>query len=230
MRTDITISLAPGTYRLTSPLALGPQDSGFNGHSVIWSGPAGKPAIVAGSRKIVGWRSMGGSLGIWRAAVPSGSNFRQLYVNGQRASLASGPVPVQLTETSTGYRASSSIMAKWRNPSDIDFVYTAQLGLMVEPICPVGSIHGATIQMAQPCWGNSNERTHNIVGFGILRQPSYVENAYELLRQPGQFYLDRTAHKLYYIPRPGQNMASADVEAPVLQALIAGSGSPSEPI
>ena len=30
--------------------------------------------------------------------------------------------------------------------------------------------------------------------------PTYVENAYELLDKLGQFYLDETAHVLYYIP------------------------------
>lgn len=31
-----------------------------------------------------------------------------------------------------------------------------------------------------------------------------VANAYEFLKEPGQFYFDRAAKTLYYIPRPGR--------------------------
>jgi hypothetical protein len=84
--------------------------------------------------------------------------------------------------------------------------------------------------MAQPCWDNSTRRRHNFFGHDTLSAPAYVENAYELLDQPGEFYLDGSAHTLYYIPRRGENMGTADVEAPVLQALARGAGSPSAPI
>jgi len=230
MKSNITVYLAPGTYRLGRTLQLGPEDSGTNGFDVEWTSVPGGKTMISGAQRVRGWTKTSGPSGIWQAKVPSGLDTRQLYVNGQRATLASGPVPVHLTETATGYRASSAAMARWRNPSDIEFVYTAQLGLMVEPICPIGSIDGSTITMAQPCWNNSNDRANNLVGFGKLGQPSYVEDAFELLKRPGQFYLDRTARRLYYIPRAGQNMTTADVEAPVLQTLIAGAGSASRPI
>jgi hypothetical protein len=37
---------------------------------------------------------------------------------------------------------------------------------------------------------------------------------------PGQFYFDKTAKTLYYYIRPGENMDTADVEAPVVEKLI----------
>lgn len=225
MRAGITVYLESGTYRLTRPLVFGPQDSGTNGHTVVWRGAPGAAVVISGAERISGWRLSNASRDIWAAHVPRGLRTRQIYVNGMRASLASGPAPVRLTRTSTGYRASYSVMAHWRNPSAIDFVYTAQLGLMVEPICPVASIRGRTITMAQRCWDNSTRRLNNLVGFGTLTVPSYVENAYELLDQPGQFYLDGRAHRLYYIPRKGQDMRIADVEAPAVQALVVGNGS-----
>jgi hypothetical protein len=121
-------------------------------------------------------------------------------------------------------------MAHWRNPTNIDFVYASQGGDNVEPRCPIGSIQGKIITMAQPCWDNSNNRRSNLVGFSILSQPTYVENAYELLDQGGEFYLDTTAHRLYYIPRRNENMRTADVEAPALQTLVSGEGTASDPI
>ena len=51
-----------------------------------------------------------------------------------------------------------------------------------------------------------------------------VQNAFELLTKPGQFYFDRTNQKVYYYSN-GENMATATVIAPVSQGLIQISGS-----
>jgi hypothetical protein len=85
--------------------------------------------------------------------------------------------------------------------------------------------------MAQPCWDNSTKRamlpngsrTANLVGpKSVGNQPEYVENALELLGTPGEWYFDRAARIIYYIPRPVEDLRHADVEAPVLETLISG--------
>jgi hypothetical protein len=91
--------------------------------------------------------------------------------------------------------------------------------------------------MAQPCWDNSTKRvmrtdgsgrTYELVGPNLTsKPPTAVENAFELLDQPGEFYLDKSQHRFYYIPRSGENLASADVEAPSLSTLVASDGNPS---
>ncbi len=47
-----------------------------------------------------------------------------------------------------------------------------------------------------------------------------IYNAYEFLNSPGQFYFDKTSKTLYYYIRPGENMDTADVQAPVVEKLI----------
>ena len=230
MTGNVTVYLEGGTYRLARPLVLTARDSGAKHHIVTWTGVPGATAIISGADRISQWKLHNASKNIWVAHVPPSLNTRQIYVNGRRAQMAAGLAPVALTPTVTGYTASSPVMAHWRNPSQIEFVYTAQLGLMTQPICPVASIQGDNITMAEPCWENSNIRPSNMVGFGTLTAPSYVENAYPLLQAPGQFYLDTTAHKLYYIPRPGEDMTTADVEAPALQTLVSGQGTPTASI
>ncbi len=90
--------------------------------------------------------------------------------------------------------------------------------------------------MAQPCWDNTTRRATpgtalNTSGFGqTLTVAPVVTNAYPLLTQPGQWYLNDTTHQLFYIPRPGENMATADVVVPRLQTLVAGVGTPAAPI
>ncbi len=235
-----TVHLASGAYRLSAPLALDSGDS-----DVVWQGTG--HSVISGGVRVTGWTSVPGRPGLYSAPAPAAlTATRQLYVNGVRADRARGPAPVTLTATDTGYTASAATMAGWRNPSGIEFVYTGGqafwnvksygLGGWTEPRCPVGSISGTTITMAQPCWNNSTKRvvfpdipgrTVNMVGPGKLGSgelPAYVENAYELLGTPGQFYFDQAARRIYYTPRTGENLATADVEAPVLEKLVTVSG------
>ena len=206
-----------------------------------------------------GWKLVDRSRNLWAApadalAKAGLANTRQLYINGVRALRAQGRVPVKLTETPTGYTASAPVMATWRNPSDIEFVYTGGnalwseksvgLGPWTEPRCPVAAIQGTTITMAQPCWDNSTKRVKlppqfhstrnaNLVGPGTVgKEPAYVENAFELLGTPGQWYFDRTARMIYYVPRGnGEDLARAGrVEVPVLEQLIVGAGTEDRPV
>jgi hypothetical protein len=230
MTGNITVNLENGSFRQRQPLVFGPSDSGTNGYDVVWRSAPGATPTISGARRIMGWKLSDPAKNIWAAPVPAGLMTRQIYVNGVRAWLAFGPPPGKLHRIWLGYETSTPVMAHWRNPSDIDFVYSSQLGDAVEPICPVGSVSGDVITMAQPCWYNSNLRRKNVVGFGILSTPTYIENAYELLDQPGEFYLDPRLHMLYYIPRAREDMHTADVEVPALQTLIAGFGSAGRPI
>jgi hypothetical protein len=239
MTGDIRVELAGGTYQLTAPLALDAADSGTGGHNVVWTAAPGARPVVSGGVPITGWTKAGNA---WSAKVPAGLNTRQLYVNGVRASRARGAAPVGLTWTATGYTASGGAMSAWRNVGDLEFVYTGGIGAWTEIRCSVGRIAtNGTITMGQPCWNNSNQRyikpewnrTANLVGPGRLGNPgpepggngippTYVENAYELLDQPGEWYLDRPAATVYYIPRAGENLATATVVAPKLETLVSG--------
>jgi hypothetical protein len=243
MSADLTIFLEDGTYRLSQPLTLNASDSGTNGHNVIWQAVSGAHPVVSGAARITGWSQYNTSKNIWVAQAPQGIKSRQLYVNGTRTQRAHGSLPVTLHQTSTGYTASAATMAGWKNPSgttpQIEFVYTGGLGAWTEPRCPVGSMSGTTITMAQPCWNNSTKRlccfadgrAYNLVGrMSITEQPTDVQNAFQLLNAAGEWFLDEGSSKIYYIPRSGENLATADVEVPVLESLITGSGTTSSPI
>src|SRR5579883_2357039 len=213
MTADITVYLSGGVYRLSEPLTLDSEDSGTSGHNVVYTAMAGEHPVISGGVKVEGWKRVkdDGGKNLWSAPAPDGlKNTRQLYVDGVRAQRSRGLLPVTVTRTDTGYTASSAEMEKWKNPSDIEFVYTGGnalwsegsfgLGAWTEPRCPVASIQGTTITMAQPCWDNSTKRvmlpsgkrTANLVGpMSVGKQPEYIENAFELLGTPGQWYLDR---------------------------------------
>ena len=223
MTSDITVTLADGYYRMTKPLTLDPSDSGTNGHDVVWTAAAGAHPVVVGSTQIRGWSQVAGSNNIWVAQGPTGIQTRQLYVDGTRAVRATGAVP------------SAATLAGWKDPSGgfppaVEFVYVGGWGPWTEGRCPVASVTGGTITMAQPCWDNSTKRGNNNVGPGSVGSATRAENAYQLLDTPGEWYLDVTSSKFYYIPLAGQTLASLDVEAPILEALVTGGGTATSPL
>jgi hypothetical protein len=260
MTGDITVWLAGGTYRLSEPLILDAKDSGTGGHNVIYAAMPDQTPIISGGLPVTGWKLVDAKKNLWSAPAPAGlTNTRQIYINGVRAERTKGLIPAELTQTMTGYTASTPVMVGWRNQEDLEFVYTGGLhffsqdsrglGGWTQPRCPVAKIEGTTITMAQPCWDNSTQGLatktlggskskgsappHGSNPCGSINYegpPEYVENAYELLGTPGQFYFDRKERVIYYVPRPGENLATANVEVPVLEKLLTGDGSEAAPI
>ncbi|HEV2372522.1 MAG TPA: right-handed parallel beta-helix repeat-containing protein [Streptosporangiaceae bacterium] len=248
MTADVYVYLESGYYRMTSPLVMTAADSGTNGHNVVWTAAPGDstPPVLAGSDQITGWAPMSSGSPIWVAQAPTGLKTMQLYVNGARAKIAQGPLPNSLTgQDSTGYSGGGSTLASWRNPSgaspNLIFDYQGGLGAWTDPSCPVAGFSGSSVTMAQPCWNNSTNRAgsfpdgraYNLVGrSSITEQPTTVENAFQFLSAstPGEWFLDQGSSKIYYVPLSGQNMSTADVEAPVLQQLIVGNGTASTPV
>ncbi|MFJ3708032.1 fibronectin type III domain-containing protein [Streptomyces sp. NPDC090053] len=248
---DLTVHLASGTYRTDKPLVLDARDSGRNGHTIVWQGTGS--TVISGGKQVQGWQPVHGRPGLYSAPAPRGlTDTRQLYVDGVRAQRARGEVPVGLTPTATGYTTTADTLAHWRHPSDAEFVYSSGeelwnverngLGQWTEPRCRIAAAKDTTLTMVQPCWDNSNKRvefpdipgrTVSMVGPGHLTnngKASYIENAYELLDQPGEWYLDRSAHTVYYMPRKGENIRHADVEAAAAEKLVDGRGTAAAPV
>ena len=220
---DIDVVLLDGTYRLSQTLSFDSAegDSAPAGHTVTYEAAPGAHPVLSGGEQIHGWTRTTG--GIWKANVPAGTDTRQLYVDGVRADRASGSVPVSLTETATGYTASDTTLDSWGDISDAEFVYNVD---WTQIRCGIASVSGTTVTMEEPCFQNSTSKPYG-VNAGL---PSYIENAKELLTEPGQWYLDQSAHEIYYMPREGQNPAAADVEIPRLQTLVSGTGTEANPL
>jgi hypothetical protein len=48
----------------------------------------------------------------------------------------------------------------------------------------------------------------------------WIENAYELLDEEGEWYLNRSTDELYYIPRSGEDMGTVQAYIPILETLV----------
>ncbi len=232
MSGDIVVNLRGGTYNLNQPLQFGAGDSGANGYNVIYQAYGNEIPVISGGQTITGWSQHDSGKNIWQASVSSSLQTRQLYVNGTRAVRARSTtgLPGTITQTATGYTTTDTSLQIWSNPGDIEFVYTGgganNQGNWVEQRCGVSSISGnassTTITMKQPCYDNAYTRKQ--ANNQNITNPTYIENNYTLLDQPGEWYLDHAASTLYYIPRSGEDMSSATVVAPTLETLVSGNG------
>jgi len=220
---DIDVVLAGGTYSLASTLSFNAADGdgATAGHTVTYEAAPGANPVLSGGEQVTGWTE--GAGGVWQASVPAGTTTRQLYVNGVRANRAAGSVPTSLTQTATGYTAASTVFDSWANISDVEFVYNSA---WTQSRCDIASVSGSTITMDQPCFDNSTKKQYG-ANAGL---PSSVENNKALLTNAGQWYLDQSSNTVYYIPREGQNMSTADVEIPRLQTLVSGTGTEQQPL
>lgn len=223
-RSDINVNLLAGTYRLSAPLTFTSADSGNSGHTVTYRAAPGARPKINGARRIKGWSLKDAELGIYYARVPVGTNSRQLYINGRRAVRARGAtLPNGFLRTENGFIDVNSSMSGWGNQSAIEAVTLSQWKMMR---CPIASINGQNITMQQPCWTNVNVFPY-LWSFQTIQR---FENAYELLDSPGEWYLDSAKGELYYIPRVGEDLESADVELPVAERLISANGKLDKPV
>ena len=235
MTDDIHVLLRGGWYFQAEPLTFDARDSGTKGHRVIYRAHPGEYPAISGGRLITGWTLFDRQLNIWHAPAP-GLHTRQLYVNCRRAQRAHNGVGFRglCKLTDTGYTLSpeDSAMGTWRNPGDIELVWNGGQGTLpgwMERRCPIRSINGNAIAMQDPGWMHCI-RDGASWGGAVRGGPTDIENAFELLDTPGEWYLDRTEGTVYYIPRAEENLAAATVVAPVLESLVVGSGSPERPI
>jgi hypothetical protein len=229
MTGDIVVVLLGGDYRLDRTIVFGPEDSGTKGHNVIYRAAPNERPILSGGKPVVGWTP--DSQGRWKAPAPVG-DFRQLYVNGARATRARGEPPAGLELAGEdGYTTTAVEMAGWKNPGDLEFCYVT---IWAHTRCKVQSIRRegdrAIITMQQPHFGNAKKKEGVRVGNSGQLDRIYLENALELLDEPGEWYIDRKAKTVYYMPRQGEDMSKAEVIAPALETLVELRGTLERPV
>ena len=232
----VTIYLLGGDYYLKEPLIFMPEDSGSENAPIIFKSFADEKPIINGGRAVAGWQE--GENGVWTTQIPKAKNgdwhFIQLYVNGELRRRARTPNSgfYRVAGFPDGGRdvhyhtdcqrfefAQGDINPDWTNLEDVKVIV---YHFWTDSHLPIQSI----------------DTTTNIVTFkhkaGKVFTDDFssngaryiVENVYEALDQPGEWYLDRKTGVLSYIPMPGEDMQSAEVFAPVLTDFIRFEGDP----
>jgi hypothetical protein len=222
----VRVEIQPGTYRLREPLVLLPSDS-----DITFVGIGKVRPLISGGRVIAGWKQAGP--GLWVAPVSNAADWplRSLYVNGERAILARSPNEGYFRtegkalpfKDADGKEKDSTKQAFRFKPGDLQNLpdisggnvivfYHWETGML--PIKSVDETNNTvtfTGEFKWPFWSN---------------QRYYLENVRAALDAQGEWYLDRKEGLLYYKPRPGEDMKTAQVVAPRLQQLVLFQGDP----
>ncbi|MFD7902551.1 RICIN domain-containing protein [Kitasatospora sp. NPDC059747] len=221
MSDDIVVNLRGGTYPLTAPVTFGTADSGTNGHTVVYQAYNGETPVITGGTAVTGWAPAAN--GEYKASVGA-LNFRQLYVNGVRATRARYPdigSDFQLQGSDSAnklLKVLSSQVSTWANPNQVEMVLETQWGESYLRLKSISSANGtANISIQDHEAGILFQRPWPQLANG---SPLHFENAHEFLNEPGEFYVDTATQTVYYKPRPGEDMSSATVQAPTLQTLF----------
>ncbi len=208
---------------------------------------------MSGATSVPGrsWSRVDGPLGIWKAPVGRAGS-RQLYVNGRRATVAqTRAFPVAFLphwsevpdERGIQYKVTDLNPAGWRdpmtwtNPRDIRAVSYDQWKMTSVPVAAVAAPDPETgvglITMQRPGWDNANvfrQPKTDVPGIWSFWQVQRFENSLSFLDEPGEWYLDREAGSLFYLPRPGEDLRTAVVELARSEGLIVARGTAKAPV
>ncbi len=225
-----TVVIHAGTFYLPQALVFTAADSG----TTYVAAPGETPVISGGIRlENLQWQPY--KDGIWQAKVPAGLNFDQLFVNGKQQPLARYPNYNPNVVVFNGYAAdaiSPERVKRWADPAGgfIHGLHRARWGSYDFIITGKDAIGNLNYQGGWQI---------NRVDF-INKDYRFVENIFEELDAPGEWYLDTRPSKLlihpvpdstlYFYPPPGVDLKSATFEAARLRTLVEFQGSEKNPV
>ncbi len=223
---DINVYIREGVYRLDEPLVFTPNDSGKNGYNIKYSAYNGENVEISGAKRITGFEEYDGKL--WRAAAELNGEARSAYVNGRRAVRAVSNVHYTVEERFmeengeyTGIVMSDPKFSEYGNKSDIQLHFGLSWLNSLNNVEDIEEYEGKSyFKMQNPQFNNRCNYGLNVVE----KIPFYLENAFEELDVPGEYYYNKSEKAFYYYPRENENMKTADVEVPCTEGLISIEG------
>ncbi|HEY3323130.1 MAG TPA: right-handed parallel beta-helix repeat-containing protein [Planctomycetota bacterium] len=232
------IVVADGTYSVTGPLILGPEDSGSAQAPVQYVAAAGAHPVFSGGRAITGF--LAGADGLWTAKIAEVSAgkwyFEQLFVNGNRATRARTPNKFWFYVQDVQEEPLDATDPKGKKRPD---KARQTIYMMADEFAALGSISPEELKdvnlVVYHNWDNTRrfiekmdpaERSISTIGGGMKpwnpwrKHSTFVlENYKGALDAPGEWFLSRDG-TLYYKPLPGEEIAKAQVVAPVADKFL----------
>ncbi len=228
---SVKVLFARGVYYLPETISITQADTKA---AVIYQAEEEGSAIISGGilLKLV-WEQ--GEKGIFVTKVKGNPFIDQLYINGKRQRMARFPNAVagknvfdtwdlshQAKPDSANSLLSSERIGRWKNPEG-GYIHAMHSALW-------GDMH----------WiikGKNTDGTLNYEGGWQNNRPSemhpvyrMVENIFEELDAPGEWFFDTKEQKLYFKPEPGFDLKIATVEIVRLKHLIEFKGSKENPV
>jgi len=243
----ITVFVREGTYYLAKPLVFGPEDSGTADAPICYKAcPGEKPTLSGAVRLDLDWHPH--KDGIMKAKVPQRVTAAdQLFVDGERKHRARYPSydPEDPTRTGKGLIPTGQQFGK--PPTELEYYPdpdgSAPFGNWKHPeeaFLHVRWFYGTYIYQLR---GIDQEKKRFLLGRGGWHWNSrifagghlhfsrcYVDNVFEELNTPGEWYFDKREGALYYMPEDGEDMTTARIEVPQLRQLVEFRGTEDNPV
>ena len=231
---DNQISSEVYTYPLrVSDLTFTPQDSGKGGHQVIYRAYENEKPVIMGSKKVDGWKLYDGEKNIYRAFVGKDNPTRHFIVDDTCAVRArsEGGFPKGTTYNweshangAPAFVVPSAEMESWKRIENVELVFQSLFTfsrLCIDRVEKNGD--NLNVYMKQPGYYYI---THK--GGTSPTLPTWIENAYELLDQPGEWYCNKEDGYLYYKPLEGQNVDTMNAQVPYMDVALRFTGESKE--
>jgi hypothetical protein len=237
MQGPINVFLRGGLYEESETIVFSESDSGSNGFSIDYQAFPGETPIISGGKEIKGNWQVVSDKPYFVMKVPQNIEpFRNLYVNGKRATRAYMEAPIIGVGWSKGdwsdcdgiVVSSSSLPITFAKPEDLELHWNldwVDARARVETVT-TNNEKQTIITMKEPyfLWQISNGHSDN-KWRPRWDAPFYVENALELLDQPGEWYYDKSTYELYYYPKEDENLDDLQITIPQIETLIKIEGS-----
>jgi len=229
---DVRVVIRGGVYRMTEPVEFGPEDS-----NVTYMSAPGEAPIFSGAKPICGFRGL--ENGTWQTSVPDVAAgkwyFEQLFVDGRRASRTRFPDSGRRFVTVKAIREEVLDQGDDRVAKDARQFITLDADdfSVLSELSPADVVDVQIVAFHK--WDNTrrfiesiNRDSNEIVIHGVGMKPwnplkegtrFYLENLGPVFAEPGEWFLGRDG-VLLYKPRPGEEIGTVDVCAPVTEHLI----------
>ena len=232
MQGDIVVNIMGGRYELSDEerWEFHIEDSGSNGYDIIYrAADKNNMPTVSGAVELKGtWTK--GENGIWHTKADNLESVRTMFVNDKTTVRARSPKVIWGDEyykdengDILGMYIDKAKLGLYENPEDVEFLFANfwKDGIYkVEDILQDSNNPNRVIAILErDVWsgmmtmGMGTQEACIEIGFK-------VENAYELLDEPGEFYFNKKTKVLSYIPREGEDMNTAEVLIPKSDQLL----------
>ncbi|MBI3867449.1 MAG: PDZ domain-containing protein [Verrucomicrobia bacterium] len=211
----VRVILRGGTYYLPETLMFTSIDSGSKDAPVAYQAFEGEAPVISGGVRLTNLNWGPFKKGIYQARLPAGFATDQLFVNGVLQPMARYPNFNPNERIYNGYAADAfgpERVRGWADPTG-------------------GFIHA----MHAAEWGGfhfriTGKKSENTVGYeggwqnnrpaGMHPRFRFVENIFEELDAPGEWFVDQKSATLYYYPPAGVDPSTATFEAVRLRRLL----------
>ena len=222
----VTIHVADGVYYLPETLVFKAADSGTKDFPIAYRAANEGAAVLSGGSTLdLQWTAF--KNGIFQAETPAGLDIDQLFVDGTNQRMARYPNydANKKAKPYQGFAAdafSKERATRWADPTGgyIHAMHRASWGGYHYQITGKDASGDVTYEGG---WQNNRK-------MGMHKDFRMVENIFEELDAPGEWYHDSDKNTLYYMPNNGMDLAAAKVEVVRLRHLIEFQGSEEAPV